>query len=90
MILLVWQVTALRSIPGVSSNYFAQWEFVNNIPHPEPKYSDIPISVIYYGPRHLEQGIDDITVSDMWQLCFMINRVHSFHMLYDYMRLCAC
>ncbi|XP_071529302.1 acylamino-acid-releasing enzyme-like isoform X1 [Panulirus ornatus] len=50
------KVTALRGISGVSSNYFAQWEFVNNIPHPEPKYSDIPISVIYYGPTHRDQG----------------------------------
>ncbi|XP_053654592.2 acylamino-acid-releasing enzyme isoform X1 [Cherax quadricarinatus] len=50
------EVTCRREIPGVPNHYYSQWTFINDTPHPELKYSDIPVSVIYYGPTSLEQG----------------------------------
>ncbi|ROT68429.1 putative acylamino-acid-releasing enzyme-like isoform X2 [Penaeus vannamei] len=52
----VVNVTPRREIPGIPNHFRAYWSFVNEVPHPDPKYSDIPISVIYYGPTYLEEG----------------------------------
>ncbi|KAG0723907.1 Acylamino-acid-releasing enzyme [Chionoecetes opilio] len=43
-------VTALRDIPTVPSLEYGVKEFINDTPHPNPKYSDIKISFLYYGP----------------------------------------
>nr|XP_045601703.1 acylamino-acid-releasing enzyme-like isoform X1 [Procambarus clarkii]XP_045601704.1 acylamino-acid-releasing enzyme-like isoform X1 [Procambarus clarkii]XP_045601705.1 acylamino-acid-releasing enzyme-like isoform X1 [Procambarus clarkii] len=50
------EVTCRREIPGVPNHYHSQWTFINDTPHPDPKYSDVPVSVIYYGPTSLEEG----------------------------------
>ncbi|XP_047502842.1 acylamino-acid-releasing enzyme-like isoform X1 [Penaeus chinensis] len=50
------EVTPRREIPGIPNHFRSYWSFVNEVPHPDSKYSDIPISVIYYGPTYLEEG----------------------------------
>lgn len=50
------QVTPTREIPNVSSLEYSVWEFVNDTPHPNPKYSDISISLLYYGPVSNTKG----------------------------------
>ncbi|XP_064099763.1 acylamino-acid-releasing enzyme-like isoform X2 [Macrobrachium nipponense] len=50
------EVTERREIDGIPIHYRSHFDFVNDIPHPDPKYSDIPISVIYYGPVSLQEG----------------------------------
>ncbi|KAK7065219.1 hypothetical protein SK128_005235 [Halocaridina rubra] len=50
------EVTPKRNVEGIPNYYHSRWEFINDIPHPDPKYSNIPISVIYFGPTILEAG----------------------------------
>ncbi|XP_068231244.1 acylamino-acid-releasing enzyme-like isoform X1 [Palaemon carinicauda] len=50
------EVTERREIEGIPIHYRGHFSFVNETPHPDPKYSDIPISAIYYGPTSLEEG----------------------------------
>lgn len=50
------EVTERRQIEGVPNYYHSHWQFVSSVPHPEPKYSDLPVSCIYYGPTNKEKG----------------------------------
>lgn len=50
------EVIASRNIPGVPNDYFCEWEFVNDTPHPNPSCSDISISVLYFGPVSKKEG----------------------------------
>ncbi|XP_042207127.1 acylamino-acid-releasing enzyme-like isoform X1 [Homarus americanus] len=50
------EVTPRREIAGVPNYYRGHWLFINETPHPDPKYSDIPISVIYFGPTSHKEG----------------------------------
>ena len=52
-------MTALRDIPNVSSSEYSVTEFVNDTPHPNPKYSDIYISLLYYGPTSATKGMQE-------------------------------
>ncbi|CAL4075067.1 unnamed protein product, partial [Meganyctiphanes norvegica] len=49
-------VSQERKVPGIPIEWYTQWTFTNDTPHPDPKYSDIPVSVIYVGPSTLDPG----------------------------------